>query len=222
MPCSRALFSDLPGQIELYTHLPVMQQLVGFLSKQCGYTLCAIYCLDSLFITDPSRFVSGTLMCLSAMIHLELPHINLLTKCDLVANKKSLRKYCDPDMNMVEGMDKARIAVDRGEEEEDEDEQAAASSSSVKPKRPSALSASAASSSASSRLPSKFSHLTSAISSLIDQYSMVNFFPLDITQEESMALVMQHVDRAIGYGEDLEPKEPKDKEHEIGMDSIAE
>lgn len=219
----RVTFSDLPGQIELYTHLPVMQQLVGFLTKQCGYTLCAIYCLDSLFITDPSRFVSGTLMCLSAMIHLELPHINLLTKCDLVPNKKSLRKYCDPDMNMVEGMEKARAAVDRGEEDEENE---AASASSSKPKRPSALSASLSSSSsgasASSRLPSKFSHLTSAISSLIDQYSMVNFFPLDITQEESMALVMQHVDRAIGYGEDLEPKEPKDKEHEIGMDSIAE
>lgn len=38
----------------------------------------------------------------------------------------------------------------------------------------------------------------------------VNFIPLDITDEEDIALVLQHADYIIQYGEDLEPKQPKD------------
>jgi hypothetical protein len=34
--------------------------------------------------SDPSKFISGSLLSLSAMIQLELPHLNVLTKCDLV------------------------------------------------------------------------------------------------------------------------------------------
>lgn len=38
----------------------------------------------------------------------------------------------------------------------------------------------------------------------------VNFIPLDITDEEDVALVLQHADYITQYGEDLEPKQPKD------------
>ena len=43
----------------------------------------------------------------------------------------------------------------------------------------------------------------------IDDYSMVRFLPYDQSDEESMNMVLQHVDFAIQYGEDLEFKEPK-------------
>ena len=36
---------------------------------------------------------------------------------------------------------------------------------------------------------------------------MVNFLPLDITDEDSVGLILSHVDNAIQYGEDTEPKE---------------
>lgn len=48
--------------------------------------------IDSLFIADPTKFISGVLCSLSAMVQLELPHINVLTKCDLV-DEKELSKY---------------------------------------------------------------------------------------------------------------------------------
>ena len=35
-------------------------------------------------LSDPAKFISGSLLSLSAMIQLELPHLNILTKCDLV------------------------------------------------------------------------------------------------------------------------------------------
>lgn len=45
--------------------------------------------------------------------------------------------------------------------------------------------------------------------SQIDDYSMVRFLPYDQSDEESMNIVLQHIDFAIQYGEDLEFKEPK-------------
>ncbi|RLN95330.1 hypothetical protein BBJ28_00013077 [Nothophytophthora sp. Chile5] len=85
---------DCPGQIELYSHLPVMKQLCDSL-KDWGFTICGVYLIDSLFIVDPIKFISGVLCSLSAMVQLELPHINVLTKCDLV-DEKELTKYLDP------------------------------------------------------------------------------------------------------------------------------
>lgn len=38
---------------------------------------------------------------------------------------------------------------------------------------------------------------------------MVRFLPYDQSDEESMNIVLQHIDFAIQYGEDLEFKEPK-------------
>ncbi|RLN49836.1 hypothetical protein BBJ28_00022542, partial [Nothophytophthora sp. Chile5] len=56
---------------------------------------CPGWLIDSLFIVDPIKFISGVLCSLSAMVQLELPHINVLTKCDLV-DEKELTKYLDP------------------------------------------------------------------------------------------------------------------------------
>jgi hypothetical protein len=38
----------------------------------------------------------------------------------------------------------------------------------------------------------------------IDEYSLVSFIPLDLTKEESIAFLLQHVDGAIQYGEDAD------------------
>ncbi|ERE76870.1 GPN-loop GTPase 3-like protein [Cricetulus griseus] len=60
----------------------------------------------------------------------------------------------------------------------------------------------------------KFKKLTKAVCGLIDDYSMVRFLPYDQSDEESMSIVLQHIDFAIQYGEDLEFKEPKEQEEE--------
>jgi GTPase SAR1 family protein len=86
---------DCPGQIELYSHLPVMKTLTKNL-QDWGYNVCGVYCVDSLVVSDANRFIAGTLLCLSAMIHLELPHINVLTKCDRITDKKKLEHFLDP------------------------------------------------------------------------------------------------------------------------------
>jgi len=50
----------------------------------------------------------------------------------------------------------------------------------------------------------KWSKLTESICSLLDDYSMVGFIPLNINEEDTIAHVLATVDHAINYGEDLE------------------
>lgn len=94
------LIFDCPGQIELYTHVPVLPTVVKHLTQQLNFNLCATYLLEAPFIIDHSKFFSGALSAMSAMILLELPHINILSKIDLIKNdynKKKLKQFLNPD-----------------------------------------------------------------------------------------------------------------------------
>ncbi|CAI5759201.1 unnamed protein product [Candida verbasci] len=98
------LIFDCPGQIELYTHFPVLPTIVKHLQQSLNFNLCACYLLESQFIIDSSKFFSGTLSAMSAMILLELPHINILSKVDLIKSeysKKQLKKFLNPDPLML-------------------------------------------------------------------------------------------------------------------------
>lgn len=44
------------------------------------------------FMTDVTKFISGCMSSLSAMIQLEVPHVNILSKMDLVAKKKDVEE----------------------------------------------------------------------------------------------------------------------------------
>lgn len=45
-----------------------------------------MYLLDSQFLDDPTKYFSGVLAALSAMVNLEIPHVNVMTKMDLVVS----------------------------------------------------------------------------------------------------------------------------------------
>ncbi len=49
--------------------------------------------------------------------------------------------------------------------------------------------------------------LTQALASLLDDYSLVKFVPLELRDEESMANLLLVIDNAIQYGEDLDVKD---------------
>lgn len=80
---------DCPGQIELYSHLDVMPKLLNRLVSN-GFSLCTVCLLDSTFLYDDLKFVSGLLASLSFHISLQLPSLSILSKCDLVDDKKFL------------------------------------------------------------------------------------------------------------------------------------
>lgn len=51
----------------------------------------------------------------------------------------------------------------------------------------------------------------------IEDFNMVQFLPLDVTDEDSVGVVLSHLDNAIQYGEHEEPKEPADVSFRRGM-----
>ncbi|KAL8985846.1 MAG: hypothetical protein Q9205_000564 [Flavoplaca limonia] len=98
---------DLPGQIELYTHIPVVPTLVKHLTRfgSLNVSLCAAYLLESTFVIDRAKFFAGTLSAMSAMIMLEIPHVNILSKMDLVKGsvpKRQLKRFLDPDTSLLD------------------------------------------------------------------------------------------------------------------------
>jgi len=162
---------DCPGQVELYSHLPIMHNLAKQL-VQWGYSTVAVYLLDALYVLEPSKFISGCLLSLSCMLQLELPHINVITKCDM-ADREQIERILE-----YEGA--AQIgALD-------------------------------------TNVTGKLRGLTQAMSAVVDDYMLVSFCLLDITDEDSIEEVLYRTDHAIQYGEDLEPKEPRDEDLEEG------
>jgi hypothetical protein len=54
--------------------------LMQILSMQ----LAAVHLVDSHLCSDPGKYISALLLSLTTMLHLELPHINVLSKMDLI------------------------------------------------------------------------------------------------------------------------------------------
>jgi hypothetical protein len=82
------------GQIELYTHFPIMRRICDCLQRM-HFRICGVYLLESQFIEDNSKFFAGVMSAMSAMISLEIPHINVLSKMDLLGKvkKRELERF---------------------------------------------------------------------------------------------------------------------------------
>lgn len=52
----------------------------------------------------------------------------------------------------------------------------------------------------------RFHKLNEALGSMMEDYSMINFVPLNPTSEDSINQVLQQIDNAIQYGEDEDVK----------------
>lgn len=93
---------DCPGQIELYSHHTAFKSFTDQL-KNWGWKLACVYLLDAQFIADGAKFIAGCMQCQAAMMNLELPHINVLTKCDLLEDRSVLEPYLQPDVEQLAG-----------------------------------------------------------------------------------------------------------------------
>lgn len=179
--------------------------------------LVSVYLLESQFMEDPAKYFSGVLSAMSCMVGLEVPCVNVMSKMDLVRKgttgakrRKDVDRFLDPDPELLRE-------------------------------------------SANKTTNPKFHDLNSALVQLvsdktwsnaclecadglacgvqIEDFNMVQFLPLDVTDEDSVGVVLSHIDNAIQYalthalemnvadmskfvirryGEHEEPKEPKD------------
>ncbi|KAK6345935.1 hypothetical protein TWF730_010274 [Orbilia blumenaviensis] len=74
---------DCPGQVELFTHHNSLRNIFVKLEK-LGYRLVVVHLLDSHHLASPSQYISILLTALRSMLLLNLPHINVLSKLDLL------------------------------------------------------------------------------------------------------------------------------------------
>ncbi|ROT39462.1 hypothetical protein SODALDRAFT_344339 [Sodiomyces alkalinus F11] len=80
---------DCPGQVELYTHHHALRNIFFRLQK-IGYRLVVVHLNDSMCLTQPSLYIASLLLSLRAMLQMDLPHINVLSKIDKVASYNTL------------------------------------------------------------------------------------------------------------------------------------
>lgn len=193
------LLFDCPGQVELYSHVTAFKSLADYLTGN-GWHLAAVYCMDVQFAGDPAKFVGGCLAALGAMVQLELPHVNVLTKVDLLPRgegRAGLDRFLIPDGREL-GADLAARRAARG------------------------------GGGGGVGGPAAAARLDAAVCRLLDDWSMLAFVPLDRgggvrgggregdegedddgeddegREGEGVAAVLAAVDNAIQWGEDAD------------------
>jgi GTPase SAR1 family protein len=164
------LVLDCPGQIELYSHVSAIKVLVDILRRN-DFVVCGVYCIDCMFATESSKLIAGMLSALSAMALLEIPHVNVLTKCDLMKTRLSE----DLDVygiiqNLSEGMDP------------------------------------------------RYRSLNESFGKVLEDFSLVSFVELDITDEDSIDNVIQTIINSVHYSDDLEAKSPRSPRDDDDLD----
>ncbi|SPQ19386.1 f163f074-c2ef-4593-990e-7051447168eb [Thermothielavioides terrestris] len=190
---------DMPGQIELYTHVPVLPTLVKFLSQPgaLDIRLCAAYLLEATYVIDRAKYFAGSLSAMSAMMMLEVPHINILSKMDLIKDqmrKKDFKRFITPDTSLLDDdpadLARKRAGVNIDAHYADPNDKDVVMSG------------------------ASFKQLNTAVANLLESFSLVSYLKLDCTDEESVAAILSYIDDCIQYHEAQEPKELPDEEYE--------
>lgn len=208
------LIFDLPGQVELSTNHPALKRILETLNKQLGLRFVAVHLTDATHITDASRYVSILILALRAMLTLELPHVNVLSKVDLLGqsyisrSKRSLDR-CDPnsDDEDMQSNDDSDEDMDGGAGEGGRAAMGLRSELAFNldfytqvqdlsylrdllshPSGPD-----------SSRRNEKFGKLNEAICELVEDFGLVSFETLAVEDRRSMFRLLQVLDKAVGY-----------------------
>ncbi|KAJ1667663.1 hypothetical protein IW140_001280 [Coemansia sp. RSA 1813] len=152
---------DCPGQVELYTHNKSIRTIIRRLEKQ-DYRLACVHLVDASYCTEAAKFISVLLLSLTTMSMLELPHINVLSKIDLLAGLGQL------DFNLeyyTSVMDLGYLLDSLNQRDGSK----------------------------------RFGELNRVICELVEDFSMVGFSTLCITDKHSVANLMKEIDKANGY-----------------------
>ncbi|OAA50095.1 putative protein family, ATP binding protein [Beauveria brongniartii RCEF 3172] len=189
---------DMPGQIELYTHIPILPTLMKFLSQPgaLDIRMAAVYLLEATFVVDRAKFFAGTLSAMSAMLMLEVPHINVLSKMDLIkgqVKKRDLKNFLTPDVALLDDdpLERGRLAGEGADEARDDESRAPDDHEQV-------------------MKGASFRRLNRAVAGLVESFSMVNYLKLDVTDEDSVGDILSFIDDCIQFHEAQDPKDPNE------------
>eukprot|EP01024_Parvocaulis_polyphysoides_P061225 TRINITY_DN6765_c0_g1_i1.p1 TRINITY_DN6765_c0_g1~~TRINITY_DN6765_c0_g1_i1.p1 ORF type:complete len:318 (-),score=31.57 TRINITY_DN6765_c0_g1_i1:260-1159(-) len=156
------LLFDCPGQVELITLHKGFHDMIEVLTREWDLRLAAIHMIDGNQCTDAGKYLGGLLLSLNCMLHLALPHVNVMSKMDI------LKQYGELQLPLefyTEVQDLSYLVQCIREDP----------------------------------LLSRYKKLTEGLCSLVEDYSLVRFMPLEIENKESVASVLTAADQANGY-----------------------
>ncbi|EKX72983.1 ATP binding protein family member protein [Theileria equi strain WA] len=198
------LLFDTPGQIELFIHIPYVKRITQLLQR-LGINALAVFLLDVSFMTDPSKLISGSLAGLAAMVNLEMPHINILSKCDLLYDADTtgninLKPFADVTSSTF-GLSKHHLNFQKSimSGEDCEDMNYGTLCTSINKSADDLVEA------LDAHLPPTYRRLNTAFASLLEDFDLVGFLPLNINDELSLEQILVATDVALQYGEEAEP-----------------
>jgi hypothetical protein len=164
---------DSPGQFELYTDCDSMKTIVEFLTKTMKLQLAAVTLVDCLLCSSSHSYISAVMMSLSMMLHLELPHVNVLSKMDTLRRIAPEMAF-NLEFYLKAGEGNLQSLVQKlfpGEEDNP----------------------------VHHPLDEKYSKFVGAISGVAQDFSLVSFVPLAIEDKELALHCLAVCDKANGY-----------------------
>jgi len=195
------LIIDLPGQVELYTHSTCVQIILHKLSKVLDLRLTAVQLIDAHYCADATKFLSAALLGTTTMIRLELPMVSVLSKVDLLNQFGELPfaldffTDCQELGRLVPYLDSGDFEQAKKEGGSDinillEDEFDYTDDPEYQKARRKTR---------QSKFHKKRIKLHEALAEVVEDFGLLGFVPLDITNAESVGRVLARVDKCNGY-----------------------
>lgn len=89
------LLFDCPGQVELFTHHSALFQIFQSIVRKCKLRLCVVSLIDSLYLMSAALYILVLLLSLRSMLHFDLPHVNVISKIDMLRSYGKLPMRLD-------------------------------------------------------------------------------------------------------------------------------
>jgi GTPase SAR1 family protein len=192
---------DFPGQVELYSHHKCVQNLLNSL-KELDFRLTGVHLVDSFYCSQPATFISGThsymflisastcfnsaynIFCLSlavlltasTMMRLGLPHVNVLSKVDMLGNYGQLPFNLDFYTELEDLRPLARFVSSNSSSCFSEQVLDVASENAVLEAERRVEAARAM----ESPLTRKFKKMTTELCDVLSDFGLISFLPVDI------------------------------------------
>lgn len=222
LPLSYVIF-DCPGQVELFSHHKAMEEILSALTKRLDFRLCSVHLIDSFYCLEPATFISAVLLVASTMLRLSLPHVNVLTKIDLLpsygplpftmnfytelTNLKPLVRYIDNPLASLDDIEREekeqherKIAGGGGDgEDEDDDLSSYGGSFGSDDGRNPYPATPANGNGKGSKLRGRLSRMSWELCDVLSDFGLVSFLPMNIQDATTVGRVAIAIDKANGY-----------------------
>ena len=193
------LLFDCPGQVELFTHNSALKDIIKILADRLDLRMVAVHLVDSHHCTDAATYISATMLSLSTMLQLELPHINVLSKIDnlerygtLAFNREFYSEAVQLDMLVPyvgsQPMREEERGTGGGEDEAGEKREEGKGMGKGKGENKAGVLGLA-----------RYQKLNELMCDLVQQFSMVSFMTLNVMDPQSMETLLKATDQAIAY-----------------------